>query len=265
MNGNHLKTCHNCGNVRRELNFCTACPQVFCHTCYHKIKFHEGPNIFTGGCVVCKHACCCVNKTKECNRTTHCYKKCPLSRVKTGAVLKAGKGFPDSSGFVVPPKPKSLKVENKTLANVQVETTEIIATVDTSSLVVPKPRSSQTTTDYDRSYSTLASRDRRKRDDMSDEQMHMQMQMQMPPILERVVGVDGVEQPSVPVAVWQWLAGPGTSSRGGNGYNSKTKATHAALKTKTKPVAVAAAPVATVATVAAAGDSADSKRDDESV
>ena len=59
---------------------CTACPQVFCHTCFKRIRHAEGAQAFSGGCVVCKYLCCCANKTHECARSVHCYKKCPVSR-----------------------------------------------------------------------------------------------------------------------------------------------------------------------------------------
>ena len=92
LGGTHLKTCHHCGNIRRELFFCTACPQVFCHTCCIKLKGHDGINVFVGGCVVCKGLCCCAHKTRECIRTAHCYKKCPTTRAGKGYKVVPGGG-----------------------------------------------------------------------------------------------------------------------------------------------------------------------------
>jgi len=78
--GPHLKTCHGCGNIRRELVLCSACPQVFCHTCFAKFKSSDGKEVFANGCPVCKGLCCCSFKSMNCMRGVHCYKKCPTTR-----------------------------------------------------------------------------------------------------------------------------------------------------------------------------------------
>ena len=40
----------------------------------------HGQNAFDDGCPVCKELCCCTNKTINCDRKNHCYRKCPASK-----------------------------------------------------------------------------------------------------------------------------------------------------------------------------------------
>ena len=41
----------------------------------------HGTNVFENGCVVCREICCCgINRSEECTRKFHCYKKCPAMK-----------------------------------------------------------------------------------------------------------------------------------------------------------------------------------------
>eukprot|EP01036_Dinobryon_divergens_P032057 gene32057-41574_t len=77
----HRATCHRCGNMRKSVLRCGKCPYVFCNRCTDKMIEEHGCDIFENGCPVCKGVCCCgMNKTMDCNRKYHCYKKCPTTR-----------------------------------------------------------------------------------------------------------------------------------------------------------------------------------------
>ena len=84
----HKLTCHRCGNLRKQTLFCEACPYIFCARCAEKMEEEYGFNAFLKGCPVCLELCCCSDKTVDCNRTHHCYKKCPSqksNRAKSGS------------------------------------------------------------------------------------------------------------------------------------------------------------------------------------
>ena len=49
------------------------------------MKEDYGNNIFEMGCPVCKEVCCCSNKTLNCERKNHCYRKCPASKKLGGS------------------------------------------------------------------------------------------------------------------------------------------------------------------------------------
>ena len=78
----HRVSCHRCGNIRKKKFVCTVahCPHIFCGRCVDKMKEEYGPSIFVSGCPVCKGMCCCHNKAKSCQRTNHCYRKCPATK-----------------------------------------------------------------------------------------------------------------------------------------------------------------------------------------
>ena len=44
------------------------------------MREEHGQNVFDDGCPVCKELCCCANKTINCDRKNHCYRKCPASK-----------------------------------------------------------------------------------------------------------------------------------------------------------------------------------------
>ena len=78
-------SCHRCGNIRKRIEQCTACPHVYCGRCRDKVLHQHGPSVFIGGCPVCKLMCCCAQKSESCHLTFHCYKKCPASKAAVGA------------------------------------------------------------------------------------------------------------------------------------------------------------------------------------
>ena len=57
-----------------------SCPHIFCGRCADKMREEHGRDIFLEGCPVCLDLCCCSNKTVFCNRTNHCYRKCPATK-----------------------------------------------------------------------------------------------------------------------------------------------------------------------------------------
>ena len=73
----HRATCHKCGNMREYTFACTECPYIFCMKCVNKMKQEHGETVFTKGCPVCKNLCCCADKSENCHKIHHCYKKCP--------------------------------------------------------------------------------------------------------------------------------------------------------------------------------------------
>ena len=67
------------------------------------MREEHGQNVFDDGCPVCKELCCCANKTINCDRTNHCYRKCPASkhshkqgngRQTNGGVMNGGAKHP---------------------------------------------------------------------------------------------------------------------------------------------------------------------------
>lgn len=88
--------CHRCGNVRKNKVFCpiASCPHVFCRRCAAKLNEENGSNVFEHGCPVCNGLCCCGNKSVNCSRKIHCYRKCPAT--------KANASTADSSAIRLP-------------------------------------------------------------------------------------------------------------------------------------------------------------------
>ncbi len=77
------KACHKCGNIRKKMQNCMKldCPHIFCLNCVKKINaLFASQNQFLDGCPVCCGLCCCANRTLECAKPYHCYRKCPVSR-----------------------------------------------------------------------------------------------------------------------------------------------------------------------------------------
>jgi hypothetical protein len=58
----HRKTCHRCGNLRKNLFFCVACPMSFCARCQEKFQEEFGGGCFSTDCPVCSLQCCCADK-----------------------------------------------------------------------------------------------------------------------------------------------------------------------------------------------------------
>ena len=75
----HRATCHRCGNMRDYTFACTECPYVFCIKCVDKMEQEHGKSTFVKGCPVCKSFCCCADKSENCKKIHHCYKKCPTT------------------------------------------------------------------------------------------------------------------------------------------------------------------------------------------
>ena len=50
--------------------------------CTQAIEMEYGQNVFVGGCIVCKQLCCCANRSLQCQKHKHCYKKCPTTVIK---------------------------------------------------------------------------------------------------------------------------------------------------------------------------------------
>jgi len=76
-------SCHRCGNIRKNKTICTnpsGCPHIFCGRCTAKMKEEYGDEAFFRGCPVCRGLCCCSNKTTQCSRKNHCYRKCPATK-----------------------------------------------------------------------------------------------------------------------------------------------------------------------------------------
>ncbi|KAK1940586.1 Lysine-specific demethylase 7B [Phytophthora citrophthora] len=77
----HRASCHRCGNLRKKNIRCPVCPHIFCAKCAEKMIDEHGERIFENGCPVCKELCCCgKNRTTNCTRKFHCYKKCPSTK-----------------------------------------------------------------------------------------------------------------------------------------------------------------------------------------
>ena len=88
------KTCHRCGNIRKNNIACNSCEQIFCKACARKFeqcsqtgfKFDE----LKDGCPVCLKLCCCANpKGHECKSMIHCYRRCEVSRKQSKRRAKA--------------------------------------------------------------------------------------------------------------------------------------------------------------------------------
>jgi hypothetical protein len=73
----HRSACHKCGNMRKNLFYCKRCPYTFCVSCVSKLIPEYGESSFSiHGCPVCLDLCCCgTNRSSECQREHHCYKK----------------------------------------------------------------------------------------------------------------------------------------------------------------------------------------------
>ena len=77
----HRASCHRCGNLRKKTMKCDRCPHVFCQKCGEKMIEEHGEKTFKDGCPVCNELCCCgVNRSINCVRKFHCYKKCPAMK-----------------------------------------------------------------------------------------------------------------------------------------------------------------------------------------
>ena len=77
----HLSACHRCGNVRKEKVLCVRCVHCYCVRCHERMASFYGTDSFQGGCPMCKRLCCCgENRSINCNRAVHCYKKCPAAK-----------------------------------------------------------------------------------------------------------------------------------------------------------------------------------------
>jgi hypothetical protein len=50
--------------------------------CKAAIEVEYGQESFLGGCIVCKQLCCCANRSLQCQKHKHCYKKCPTTVFK---------------------------------------------------------------------------------------------------------------------------------------------------------------------------------------
>ena len=76
------KSCHRCGNVRKEVPRCSSpvgCMYLYCNNCRKKVIEELSPSAFENGCPRCKGLCCCFDKSLECTKKNHCYKKCPTT------------------------------------------------------------------------------------------------------------------------------------------------------------------------------------------
>ena len=88
------KTCHRCGNIRKNNISCGSCEQIFCKACARKFE-HSSPTGFKfdenhDGCPVCLKLCCCANpKGHECRSLIHCYRRCEVSRKASKKRAKA--------------------------------------------------------------------------------------------------------------------------------------------------------------------------------
>ena len=71
------KSCHRCGNQRKNNVLCDQCPYIYCARCSEKMVEEHGPEVFQGGCPYCKKLCCCAARSSDCNKKFHCLKRCP--------------------------------------------------------------------------------------------------------------------------------------------------------------------------------------------
>ena len=73
----HRASCHRCEGCRKNMLKCDRCPQVFCQKCVEKMIEEHGDKTFEDGCPVCNELCCCgVNRSVNCVRKFHCYRRC---------------------------------------------------------------------------------------------------------------------------------------------------------------------------------------------
>ncbi len=94
----HRASCHRCGNMRKKIIKCKACPQIYCRVCADLMVEEHGEDIFEGGCPKCKELCCCgKNKSASCNHVYHCYRKCPAT--KTGASATTSRVSSDHKAY----------------------------------------------------------------------------------------------------------------------------------------------------------------------
>jgi hypothetical protein len=76
------KSCHRCGNIRKNCRKCQNCPHIICKNCVLKMAVMFKKEEFNAhSCPVCARRCCCSNKSYECMNKFHCYRKCPVSRL----------------------------------------------------------------------------------------------------------------------------------------------------------------------------------------
>lgn len=76
------KSCHRCGNIRKNCRKCQNCPHIICKNCVLKMAVMFKKEAFNAhSCPVCALRCCCNNKSHECMNKYHCYRKCPVSRL----------------------------------------------------------------------------------------------------------------------------------------------------------------------------------------
>lgn len=76
------KSCHRCGNIRKNCRKCLNCPHIICKNCVLKMAGMFKKDVFTPhSCPVCALRCCCSNKSSQCVNKYHCYRKCPVSRL----------------------------------------------------------------------------------------------------------------------------------------------------------------------------------------
>ena len=76
------KSCHRCGNIRKNCRKCQNCPHIICKNCVLKMAAMFTKEAFNAhSCPVCALRCCCNNKSHECMNKYHCYRKCPVSRL----------------------------------------------------------------------------------------------------------------------------------------------------------------------------------------
>ena len=76
------KSCHRCGNIRKNCRKCQNCPHIICRNCVLKLSVMFNKDVFTPhSCPVCARLCCCSNKSNQCENKYHCYRKCPVSRL----------------------------------------------------------------------------------------------------------------------------------------------------------------------------------------
>lgn len=111
------KTCHRCGNIRKNNIACNSCEQIFCKACARKFeqdsqtgfKFDESKD----GCPVCLKLCCCANpKGHDCKSMIHCYRRCEVSRkqskrrakVNANSEKKVPYNYQHKRGVLPPPK-----------------------------------------------------------------------------------------------------------------------------------------------------------------
>lgn len=75
------KSCHRCGNIRKNCRKCQNCPHIVCKNCVLKMSAMYSESAFNANsCPVCAFLCCCNNKSSQCGNKFHCYRKCPVSR-----------------------------------------------------------------------------------------------------------------------------------------------------------------------------------------